>query len=352
MVTMWVVLLAVVLVVLGAAAAVLFRRPKSTDLSSVRKYHSALGTMEHLSEHTGPPPVRVVGGQGAPGHDPVTGGGPGTGGRAVPPVPVRGNDGFPDPGDPLVFDDARPADRYRVESSRPGGVPARTDRAQRQALESMNRRPRRGVAVAAVIIVVLLIGALALVGRGRAKPTAHSHTGATSTVSATTPTTGANPGSSSTSAPSGSAHRGARHANRSGRNRRSSTTTTTRPTQVVAVASTAASATYPVGTTSYQVTVAATAPCWVLATSTASGSTLWTGTLQAGASQVIQASGPATVELGALSATLTLDGVPVTLPNPVGAPFVATFQPTATATATPGATPSAGTPSSTSTTAG
>jgi hypothetical protein len=53
---------------------------------------------------------------------------------------------------------------------------------------------------------------------------------------------------------------------------------------------------------------------------------------------VIQGTGAVKVELGAPSFTMTLDNVPVVLPNPVHTPFVATFQPstpTSTAPVTP-----------------
>ena len=100
---------------------------------------------------------------------------------------------------------------------------------------------------------------------------------------------------------------------------------------MVALSSTGASALYPVANNSYTVTVTASAPCWVLATVASSGSTLWTGTLQAGGSQAIQATGAVKLELGAPSVTLTVDNVPVVLPTPVHTPFVATFQPTAAA---------------------
>jgi hypothetical protein len=208
----------------------------------------------------------------------------------------------------------------------------------------MNHRPRRGTAVAAAVVVVLLVGALAFLGRGHSKPVAHSHTGATSTVSATTPTTGSDPGRTTSTSPAPT-----RHGSHDKKHSKQSTTPTTLPTQIVALTSTSASATYPVTSTSYSLTVSASAPCWVLATVAATGSTLWTGTLQAGASQVIEATGTTTVELGAPSATVKVDSVPVVFPEPAHSPFVATFQPTATATATSGGAASTG-PTTTSST--
>ena len=111
----------------------------------------------------------------------------------------------------------------------------------------------------------------------------------------------------------------------------------------MALSSTPLSAVYPVGSGPYTVKISASSePCWVLATATATGSTLWTGTIQVGGSQVVDATGVITVELGAPSGTLSVDSVPVVFPSPVHTPFVATFQPTssvptsATTTTAPG----------------
>jgi hypothetical protein len=110
-----------------------------------------------------------------------------------------------------------------------------------------------------------------------------------------------------------------------------STTTTTIPKQIVALTSTSTSATFPVGESAYKVTVATSGPCWVQAITVETGSTLWEGTLQAGQVQVIPASGPVTVELGAPAATLKIDNIPVVLPVPLHTPFVARFQPSTAA---------------------
>ena len=60
MVGMVLVLIAVVVVAVLAALMFLRLRPRGGDLESVRSYHSALGTLEHLSERIGPPTVRPV----------------------------------------------------------------------------------------------------------------------------------------------------------------------------------------------------------------------------------------------------------------------------------------------------
>ena len=160
------------------------RRPRGSDLTSVRRYHSALGTIEHLADAD------------RSGHR--QGGQPSGGGRAasgrrapdpsVPPVPVRGRGEFPDPENPIVFDDARPHDRP-VGRHPPPGVPLhRPDRAQRHALESMNRRPRRATTVMVVVIVVALVGVLALLGSRHPKSANRGHASASTSVSATSST--------------------------------------------------------------------------------------------------------------------------------------------------------------------
>ncbi len=361
---MWIVLIAAVLIVAGAVIVVL-RRPRGNDLSSVRKYHSALGTIEQLAERNGRAAVGVVGSPDGSGDQAVDGPNPapgvrgpgdvgragesGTGGhvrtaagtgRWVPPVPVRDNDEFPDPDSSLVFEDSHLQDR--VGRGHPSeGVPLhRTDRAQKHALESMNRRPRRGTAVMTAVIIVALFGALAYVGSRHSNSAGHGHSAAASSVSSTSSSVSSDP-SSTSSTVSG-------HARKSGRTKRQSRNVksppVTVPSRIVALSSTAASAVYPVGTGSYTIKVSATAPCWVLATATSKGSTLWTGTVQAGGSQVIAATGVTTVELGAPSGSLAVDNVPVTFPTPAHTPFVATFQPTATTSTPPTATAPGGVP--------
>ncbi len=318
---MLIILIAAVLIVVGAVVVLVLRRPRGSDLTSVRKYHSALGTIEHLAERTSPTVGRVV----TPPGGGVGGGGRsegGDGGRtrsSVPPVPVRGSGEFPDPQTPIVFDDSEPPDTYRSEQPTHSAPIHRADRAQRHALEAMNHRPRRATAVMVVVILVALIGALAVLGSRHPKP---GHATTTSSVSVT---------SSSTASTSHGTGHGKKHGHK--------TTTTTPPTvpsQIVALSSTPLTAVYPAGPGPYVVTVSASAPCWVLATATATGSTLWTGTIEAGGSQVIHASGVITVELGAPSGSLTLNNVPVAFPTPAHTPFVATFQPTTSGSSVPG----------------
>ena len=310
---MWIAVVAVVVVALGAVVAKLTWRPSADETHSVRSYQSALGTIEHLSERGDRPSVRVISSSG----DPTSGtpsvhiqGAPGE--RAVPPVPVRNSGEFPDPDAPIVFDDAHPTDRYRrpAEASADG---FRSERARRQALQSMNHRPRRWAVTVVVVVVLLGFGALAFVGSRRPAHPGHASATTAHSTTATTAHGATVPHHGTTTTRSTAPPR---------------TTPTTRPTQIVATTSTAGAATYLVDQATYKVTLSATGECWVDATNTT------TGTMTAGSSQVLSTSGTMTVELGATTATMTLDGLPVVLPSPLQSPFTATFEPTAAATAT------------------
>jgi hypothetical protein len=353
---MWIVLGAAALIVVLVVVVVAFRRPRTDDLHSVRSYHSALGTLENMSDRPGPP---ASGPTGAPDRSSVghvrprfysrasaeseagTPGDPGPAGRSgtgrppgsVAPVPLADLGAIEDPATPLVFDDAQPGG--------PGTLPAaqgtveiapavRLDRAQRHALESMNRRPRRITAVSIVVVVVVVFAVLAVVGSRRSN--AHHHPSASATTSTahqagkSTTSTSPTPGHGA-KVPPGKKKAGTK------------APPTTVPTQLVALSSTATSATYSVATATYTVTVSASGPCWVGATTVATGSTLWEGTLQAGQVQVIPASGVVTVQLGTTAATIKVGKLPVILPSPLHSPFLATFQ-----------TPGTGSAPSTSTT--
>jgi hypothetical protein len=343
---MWIALAALALIAVAVAIVVLFRRPAGDDIDSVRSYHSALGTLEHLADRTGTSTVTAVG-QDQPAAEARAGvartyrrpdrpsAGVGTG-RSVPPVPVRGNDEFPDPEVPLVFDDSRPRDRFRHDVSGESVAVSRTDRAQRHALDSMNHRPRRVTTILVVIAAVVLFGVLAYAGSKRSSP-GHTKVAASAPTTTATanavhpaPTTSAGHATTPTTRPKPKAR----------------PTPTTQPTQVVALSSTSTSATYPVVNSNYTITVTGTGTCWVSMTGgSTSGSTLWAGEVQAGTVQAVPVSGTVTVQLGTPAVTLAVDHVPVVLPTPVRAPFVATFQPTAAALA---ASPS--TTSTTSTT--
>jgi hypothetical protein len=340
MVGMVLVLIAVVVVAAGAVVVFLRLRPRGGDLDSVRSYHSALGTLEHLSDRPGPTGVNVVGPADRPVAEPRVRphrGAESARAPAVPPVPVRGRDEFPEPGTPLVFDDARPSDRVPARSTVEGAGPMRIDRAQRHALDSMNRRPRRATTAVVAVVLVALFAGLAYSGsrHDRSKRTATK-------PPASTPTTGGtHPARSTSSTTSG--HHGTGDAKGKGKGK-GKTTTTTAPSRLVPVSTSGASATYQVASATYQLSLSATQECWVLARSTATGATLWTGTMQAGGNQLIPATGAVTLELGAPGVTLTVDRVPVVFPTPFHTPFEAMFEP---ATAGAPATPTTTTPTTT-----
>lgn len=343
---MWYVLGVAALVAVIVAAVSVLRRPSAEDLSSVRHYHSALGTLEHLSERS----VRPVSDAGEPDENRPTGGdgqprfyrrpdapgplpaGVGPGGEdeapprlsprsfgRVPPATLPGE--LSEPGSPLVFDDARPRDRFQSGQT-PLAPRSRLDRVQRHALESMNHRPRRGMALTAVaVLAVVVFTVLAIVG------SQHSPRHATGAV---TPTTAGH--TSATLRPP--------TANRTHHR----TTPTTAPAQLVAQSSTASTAVYTVGPSSFHLSLSSSGPCWVNATSASTGSTLWTGTMQAGGNQDIPATGTTRLELGTLAVAVTVDGVPVVIPASIHSPFVLTFEPSSSAspgTASPSTTTTA-----------
>ena len=331
---MWLLVAVGVVVIVALVAVVVLRRPEGGDLSSVDRYHSALGTMEQVTERTGSAPIRMVGPSGASladeGVGPAGRAGseadqpPGAGlGRRYPPARGRGAVALPDPGAPLVFDDQNLTD---VTIPR-----TRSDRIQRHALASMNRRPRRGSAITVVVVVVVVLGALVYIGSRRSPGPTHGRTAAGTPATTSPPrrTTTSTAGST----PATGSDRHGHHAG--GQSKKGKTTPTTPPSSIVASSTGPGVATYPVSSNSYSVTVTATGPCWVLARSVTTGATLWTGTLQNGTVQTIPAVGTTAVELGSLAGALKVGTVPVVLPHPMATPFVATFQPTTSSPVTP-----------------
>jgi hypothetical protein len=197
----------------------------------------------------------------------------------------------------------------------------------------MNRRPRRGTAIAVVVVVVIVVLSLILIGSHRSDA-GHGHVAANppaTTAPTTSHVTSNTSKSRSTSTTSATAGRGkggqGKGGHAKGRSDKTKTTPTTLPTQIVASSTGPGVATFPVASPAFSVTITATGPCWVLVRSAATGSTLWTGTLQNGGVQTVPAAGTTTVELGSQAGSLKVGTVPVTLPSPLATPFVATFQP-------------------------
>ena len=310
MVVMLVALIAAVVVVAGAVVAKLTWRPSNDEVHSVKDYHSALGTIGDLARRKPPP--------GTEGSD-----------RSQERGLVHGGSETP-----LVFDDDRTTGPTPRVSSGDASPIFRSDRARRQALSSMNHRPRRWVLTTAIVVVLLAFGALAYVGSHRN----NNHPGKKSNAAVTRTTATHHTSHPSTTTPTTTPK---------SKTKSKSTTPTTAPAQIVAVQTTATTASYPAPSTSYQVSVtASTQPCWIQATSAATGTILWAGTIQMGDSQIIQAGGTMVLDIGAAGSVITLNGVPVVLPNSLNVPFEATF--TAGASATTATTA----PTSTTTTTG
>jgi hypothetical protein len=309
---MWAVAFVLVVVIVVAVAVALIRRPRGDEVHSVRNYNQALGTLEHLTERNGPLTVRPVARQVTP---------DGSTGTVVPPVPVRGTDHFPDPDAPIVFDDARPQDRPRISSAGSVSYAPRTDRAQRMALDSMNRRRRPGTGIVIAVVVVAAFGALAVLGSRKAHTTAHGS--ATTTTRAGHGAGGSTPTTHPRSTPS------------------TRPTPTTLPTRFVAstISSSGTSAGYSVPHVTFQITATGTGSCWVEVGSAATGKTVWAGELSAGTVQKIQATGATTVQFGTPTLTLAVDDIPVALPTPLQTPFTATFTPSAAAVAAAASSP-------------
>jgi hypothetical protein len=71
---------------------------------------------------------------------------------------------------------------------------------------------------------------------------------------------------------------------------------------------------------------ATSGPCWVDATSSSSGATLFAGALRPGAQQSLNATGPVTVIIGAPTVlAVSVDGSPVALPTGFRTPFTMRF---------------------------
>ena len=108
--------------------------------------------------------------------------------------------------------------------------------------------------------------------------------------------------------------------------------TTPAPTTAALLAPTTASAhraTYSVQTSNYTVAIGASGLCWVMATNAATGAVVWTGTLGAGVSRSVAATGNLDLRLGAASAVaVTVDGTPVQLPAGFQSPLDLVFEAT------------------------
>ncbi len=295
----------IAVVVTVCAIALLTRRVAHDDVHSVEGYHRSLHTLESINAHpvisggdesSGPGaksafPERAVGVASS-----STGRAAGLRG-SVPPVPVPP---LADRDAPMRFDDAA---QHLSPPAPPR--PVRRDK----AMTSINHRPRRLAAPATAVAVVLVLVVVLLLTGSHSVPPAGTHSSDKSS------------GHNSSTVPKPS-------------KKKATTTTSTPPPPPVSSpqAATTQSATYDVADTTFTVTLTATSgACWVDATSSATGSTLFSGTLAAGVQHSFSATGPVTLIVGAPTVLhATVDGDAVVLPPGFQTPFTMSFVTTAT----------------------
>jgi Domain of unknown function (DUF4115) len=304
-------IVAAVVVVVVIAVALLTRRVAHDDVHSVEGYHRSLHTLESINAHPTVSGVDEAASQGAKSPYPesavrvadpstvrVTS--PRGSGWPVPPVPTPP---LADPDTPMTFDD-------EVLAAPPPPMPHAQPAQRDKAMTSINHRPRRLAAPATAVTVVLVLVVVLLLTGSHAVPPSRAHS--------SNKNSGHN--SSTTSTPP---------------KKKATTPTSAPPPPAVSSpqAATPQSATYDVAASTFTVTLAATSgACWVDATSTATGATLYSGTLAAGAQNSFSASGPVTMIVGAPTVlNATVDGGAVVLPPGFQTPFTMSFVTTAAA---------------------
>jgi hypothetical protein len=172
-----------------------------------------------------------------------------------------------------------------------------------RAIASMNHRPRRLLAPAlAVVAVGVLVVVLIVTGSHTVGPPKHR---------------------SATNPPVTHSHTTVKHS--------ATTTATTAAPPIVSApqGGNANGATYDVAAGTFTLGLSATSgACWVDATNSTTGASLFTGVLPAGQSQSVAATGPVTVNVGAPSDfAVTVNGTAATLPAGPQTPFTIKFVP-------------------------
>lgn len=282
-----------VIAVFGAVVArVTWRRP-GDERQSVRSHQRALETLrvvtDRRSQSSAPDaePTSAA----PPRSQPSTRQSPRAGDPVRRTPGVRGQEG-------LVFVDAGASPDGRRSDVLPSLPSTRHVRrsARGVGVRSSPRRRSRDVALVGVGVVALAVAGAAVAGTF-----AHRvHHGTTGTHAVARPAKTA-------------------HAGTPRRTAATSTVPVLQPTT-----STPATALYQ-APPSYTVELRATGPCWVDAT-TAIGTVLWTGTLEPGQTQAVDATGNLVVRLGAAGdVTVSLDGEPVDLPPGFVSPFDMSF---------------------------
>jgi len=287
-----------VVVIVGVIAAVIVSRRSHDDVHSVEHYHRQLHTLEEMRTHMSSAGPENGNGEAAYPASAFRVSGSATvrltepDRPAVPPAPPPP---VANPAEPVTFDDSGP--EPVPASFMTGG--------EERVMHAINHRPRRlGGPAAAVGAVAVLILVLIITGLHSNSLAHHPKPSGTVTTTART------------------------HHHAAGRHPTTTTSTTAPPTVSAPASPTAHTATYHVADASFSLSLAATTgECWVEATDTATGTVLFTGTLFAGQSHSISATGPVTVIAGAPAAfSATVDGSAVTLPLGYQAPFTLSFE--------------------------
>jgi hypothetical protein len=299
-------------VVTALAVTLLTRRVAHDDVHSVEGYHRSLHTLESINAHptlSGGGELSSLGEKSAHPESAVRVAGTSTvrvtGTRAsAPPVPPVPPPPLADPDNPMTFDDA--------EEPPAPPLPPPEPRNRDKAMTSINRRPRRLAAPAMAVAGVLVLVVVLLLTGSHAVPPSRTHS----------------PGTNS-------GHHGSTKPKPPKKKSVSTTSTTPPPAVSSPQAATPESATYDVADSTFTVGLTATSgACWVDATSSATGATLFSGTLAPGGQHSFSATGPVTVIVGAPSVlNATVDGVAVVLPPGFQTPFTMSF---AAAGTTPG----------------
>lgn len=322
-------------VVVGLVVAVIVRQRAQDDEHSVEHYHRRLHTLEELRTHTAAAPD----GQQENGHDeaafPASAFRVSTsstvrltddpGHAIVPPVPPPP---VPNPSEPVLFDDDKGSEGRTFMTGVDDPV-----------MHSINKRPRRlGGPIAAVAVVAVLIVILIVTGLHSNPPKKTSGTATTVTTAAPT-----------------HAHAQTGAGNSTHKKKAATTTTTTAPPTVSSPTLISANgATYQVSDASYSLALTAkTGECWISATDSTTGTTLFSGVLSTGQSHTVTATGPVTVIAGAPAAfAATVNGAAVQLPFGYQAPFTLKFlTPGGGGTSTANGSLSSGTSTTTTTSA-
>ena len=346
-----------VVVAAGVVVGVLVHWRAQDDVHSVEHYHRKLHTLEEIRAHPSASAAGAAGavgaanGNGSASGDEHANGANGSGTSAPddaaegegaaaspagasypasavrlagsPAVRLTDADHSPPPPapPPPVSGLAKPV-RFGDDGQSP--IPATFMSGNDRAMDSISHAPRRlGGPLAAVAVVTVLVIILIVTGlHSTPSPTSsHSHSHAHSS-------SGAQAGSHAGSGSSG--HRSVTSTTVAPRHP-STTNTTVAPVVPVVSAPSSTSpnkATYTVGSANYALVLSATSgPSWVQATDASTGAVLFIGTLDAGQSHTVTATGPVAVVTGAPSAfAATVNGTPVTLPAGYQAPFTLSFQ--------------------------